>query len=108
MDPIKHLQQTLEESLLEMNNEAMVKLAAQIAATVTQLQNGNPSTVTLMWRAGEEPDAIREFISKNWDNNHVWTLLLPTGRVNADLELQGLEVVQLNLPQNKLLLYYRP
>jgi hypothetical protein len=108
MDPIKHLQETLEESLMEMNKEAMKALAAQIAATVTQLQNGEPSKVILMWRAGEEPDAIAQFICDNRRDNYVFSVLMPTGRVNLDLVITDMEVVSLDLPQNKLLLYYYP
>ena len=106
MDPIKHLQETMEESLEKMNRDAMRKLAAQITATVSQLQNGDPSSVTLVWEKWAEPTAIRQFIMDNWEYDYVYAVLLPTGRATTDLELNGLKVVSLDLPQNKLLLYY--
>jgi hypothetical protein len=108
MDPIQQLQQTLEESLLEMNKDAMKKLAAQIAATVSELQNGDPSKVMLMWEAGNEPEAIKQFIAEHWKDHYTYSVLLPLGRAKTDLELARLAMVELDLPQNKLLLYYRP
>ena len=108
MDPIQQLQKVLEESLEEMNRDAMKKLTAQIVATVTQLQNGEPSKVMLMWEAGNEPEAIQTFIKDNWKDHYTYSVLLPLGQRKTDLELARLGVVYLDLPQNKLLLYYRP
>lgn len=108
MGQIQQLQETLEESLLEMNKDAMKKLSAQIAATVSQLQNGEPSKVMLMWKAGTEPDAIKQLIADNWSTPYVYSVLLPLGKDTCDLELARLAVVPLNLPQNTLLIYYRP
>ena len=108
MDPIKHLQETLEQSLEEMNRDAMKKLAAQIAATVLQLQNGEPSKLSLLWAQGDEPDAIKQFIQDGWGRNYTYSMLLPSNRLSTGIEITGFNVVSLELPQNKLLLYYRP
>lgn len=106
MDPVKELQVILEESLIELNKEAMTTLAAQIAATVRQLQNGEPSKVALIWTEKNTPAPIKEFIIKEFTDPYEYAVLLPTGGEGFYLASEDFSMVKLQLPQNILLIYY--
>lgn len=104
MDQNQMLQETLEQSLQEMNKKAMKELAAQIVSTVKQLQFGEPDKVTLLWEEKTTPGQLKEFIYSQGIQSFDYAMLLPQGKQSLGLEIQQKEVIELKLPQNILLI----
>ena len=105
MDQNQILQETLEQSLQNLNKKAMKELAAQIVATVKQLQNGEPEKVSLLWTEANTPQGIKDFIYGQGIHRYNYALLLPQGQQSIDLELKYQDMVELRLPQNTLIIY---
>lgn len=104
MEQTKRLQETLERSLEQLNREAMKALAAQITATVRQLQNGDPEKVSLFWDEQNTPKEIKEFIYSHGVYNFEYAMLLPQGKQGIDIEIYRRKMIQLKLPQNILII----
>jgi len=107
-DAIKELQVSLEESLNELNRVATKALVAQIIIIIEQCRNGGPSNVVLMWSEKHTPVNLKEFIYSKRPKPFTYAVILPTGYIDFPIELDGLSKVKLHLPQNTLLIYFKP
>jgi len=109
MDQTKELQEILVEAIDQLNKDAAKQLAVQLAATVEQLRNGDPSKVYLLWEVKDIPQTIKDFIQIHEPNlTYSHAVLLPVGKTTLPFAFWEQHTVELQLPQNKLILvYYR-
>lgn len=111
------LQKAIEDTLTQIGRENARVMAAQLVSLVEQIRNGGPSKVTLVWEEPDTPKEIHKLIYADKERHDIlmenhgyyYAVLLPMNRTEFPAFFEGdggKSVMRIDLPQNKLIVYY--